>query len=295
MNILISGASGLVGSALLPYLQQAGHTVYVMQRQTLEGDFYWQPERGVIHLNPAIHLDAVINLNGVNIGDARWDVARKQAIVDSRVNSTQLLAQTLAQRSDAPEVLINASAIGFYGDTGTRQVDEQSDAGEGFLTDIVTQWEAATQAAYKAGIRTVHLRSGVILSPKGGALKKMLLPFKFCLGGPVGSGKQMMSWISLEDELRIIAFLLTQPIAGAINATAPNPVSNGEFTQALAQALGRIAIFPMPAFMVKLLFGEMGEMLLLGGANVHPTRLLNAGFKFQHADLLSALKSELSN
>lgn len=295
MNILISGASGLVGSALLPYLQQAGHTVYKLQRDTLVGDFYWQPERGLIHLNPAIHLDAVINLNGVNIGDARWTPARKRAIVRSRVQSTQLLADTLAKRSDPPEVLINASAIGFYGDSGSRQVDEQAEAGEGFLSEIVTQWEDATQAAYKRGIRTIHLRSGVILSPKGGALKKMLLPFKFCLGGPIGNGQQMMSWISLQDELRIIEFLLTQPMAGAINATAPNPVSNREFSRALATALRRIAILPMPSFMVKILFGEMGEMLLLGGANVVPGRLSKAGFKFQHDNIFSALSSELAS
>lgn len=282
MKILISGASGLIGTGLKHYLQDQGHTVYTLARGQHSGLFFWNPKEQQIHMDPNTELDAVINLNGVNIGDARWSDKRKEDIINSRVSSTQLLATTLSQLVTPPKVLINASAIGYYGETGSTSVDEDSNPGNNFLSDIVTQWEASAQAAIDAGIRTVFIRSGVVLDKEQGALAKMLLPFKLGLGGPVGSGKQFMSWISLRDEIRAIDFLLQRDdISGPINLTAPEAVSNYDFTKALGKALKRPTLFPMPEFMVKILFGEMGEMLLLGSARVAPKRLLELGFEFK--------------
>lgn len=294
MNILISGATGLIGSALRSYLEQQGHQVYVLHRGRKSGSFFWQPKQGQIHLDENIHLDAVINLNGVNIGDKPWNAARKKALIDSRVQSTQLLSEAISKRFDPPQVLINASAIGFYGDTGDNTVDESSPSGNNFLSEIVTLWEAAAKPAQDAGIRTVFIRSGVVLSKQGGALKKMLLPFKLGLGGNIGSGKQYMSWISLTDELRAIEFVLNQThIHGPVNLVAPEPVTNTEFTRTFGQVIKRPTLFPMPAFVVKILFGEMGELLLLGSNRVIPSELTKHGFKFQHKDLASALSFEL--
>ncbi|MGB3667766.1 MAG: TIGR01777 family oxidoreductase [Bermanella sp.] len=294
MNILISGATGLVGSALRPYLEHKGHQIYILHRGRSSGSFYWQPEKGLIHLDDSIHLDAVINLNGVNIGDKPWSNQRKQDIIDSRVNCTELLSETIAKRSQVPEVFINASAIGFYGDTADTPVDETSIAGDNFLSEIVTKWEAAAKAIEDSTVRTAYIRSGVVLTPKGGALKKMLLPFKLGLGGKVGSGEQYMSWISLTDELRAIEFILNNTdISGPVNLTAPQPVSNFAFTKALGSALNRPTIFPMPGFVVKTLFGEMGDLLLLGSNRVLPKVLENHGFKFTHPDIGSALADEI--
>ena len=291
MNILISGASGLIGRALSDYLPSLGHTVYQLQRNRPNTDFYWDPLKQQVHFDPNTPIDAVINLNGVNIGDKNWSVSRKLAIVESRIRSTTLLSQTLANMKVKPKLLINASAIGFYGDTGQTAVDETDDAGNNYLSEIVVPWEAAAQPAIDAGIRTVFIRSGVVLSKTDGALAKMLPPFKLCLGGKIGSGQQFMSWISLLDELRAIAFLLANTdISGPVNLTSPNPVKNDEFTQTLGKSLKRPTPFPMPEFMVKLLFGEMGELLLLGSARVQPSVLLDAGFEFQHPDLLAALQ-----
>lgn len=294
MNILISGASGLIGSALRPYLESKGHQVYILHRGRDSGSFFWQPEKDLIHLDNDIHLDAVINLNGVNIGDKPWSAQRKRAIIDSRVQSTALLSQAIAERFAPPSVFINASAIGFYGDTGNTEVNESSPAGNNFLTDIVRQWEAAAQPAIEDGIRTVFIRSGVVLTPQGGALKKMLLPFKFGLGGKMGNGQQFMSWISLTDELRAIHFILNQTtLSGPINLTAPNPVTNIDFIKALGRTLKRPTLLPMPSFLVKTLFGEMGDLLLLGSNRVIPNVLLNHGFQFMHKDIEHALESEL--
>lgn len=294
MNILISGATGLIGNALRSYLEQQGHQVYILHRNRKSGSFFWQPDQGQIHLDENIHLDAVINLNGVNIGDKPWNAARKKAIIDSRVQSTQLLSEAISKRFDPPQVLINASAIGFYGDTGDNPVDETSGPGNNFLSEIVTQWEAAAKPALDKGIRTVMIRSGVVLTPTGGALKKMLLPFKLGLGGKIGNGKQFMSWISLTDELRAIEFVLNHAnIEGPVNLVAPEAVTNAQFTRTFGQVIKRPTLFPMPAFVVKTLFGEMGDLLLLGSNRVIPSVLLKHGFKFQHKDLKSALSFEL--
>jgi uncharacterized protein (TIGR01777 family) len=294
VNILISGASGLIGKALTSFLRIQGHEVHILSRNDSGETLTWQPEKHEIILDASMTIDAVINLNGVNIGDKPWSKQRKLDIFNSRVDSTRLLAETLAALPKPPSVFINASAIGFYGDSGSAVVDESSAAGDNFLTEIVSNWEAAAKPAVEANIRTVFIRSGIVLSKDAGALQKMLLPFKLGLGGSVGSGKQYMSWISLEDEVRAIDFILNNTdIKGPVNLTSPNAVTNKEFTQTLARSLNRPSCLPLPAFMVKLLFGEMGELLLLGGANVAPTQLLDKGFQFKHADLAEAFKAAL--
>ena len=301
MDILISGATGLVGTALTSYLRNKGHQVHVLKRNDSGAALTWQPSNNQIVLDPEQHLDAVINLNGVNIGDKPWSKQRKLDIIQSRVDSTRLLTETVAALPNPPSVFINASAIGFYGNStadesnGSLAVDESSPAGNDFLAEVVTTWEGAADPLLKTQIRTVFIRSGVIISKEGGALAKMLLPFKLGLGGRVGSGKQYMSWIALEDELRAIEFILNNTqIHGAINLTSPNSVTNKEFTATLAKCLKRPAIFPMPEFMVKLLFGEMGELLLLGGANVKPIALLDNGFKFKYPELDKAFNAVLN-
>jgi uncharacterized protein (TIGR01777 family) len=282
MNILISGASGLIGSELVPYLKVQGHSVFILNRNNKDSSFNWDPSTGHIQLDSNIELDAVINLNGVNIGDQRWSPERKQQITQSRINSTDLLARTIAKLPNPPKVFLSASAIGFYGDTGSHTVDEKSPLGNNFLSKIVEPWEQAALPAKTAGIRTVLMRSGVVITPKGGALKKMLLPFKLGLGGRVGSGQQYMSWISLSDELRAIEFLLNSDVSGPVNLTSPTPVSNQNFTKALGRALNRPTIFPMPEFVVKAIFGEMGDLLLLGSSRVLPSVLIEKGFIFNH-------------
>ncbi len=292
MNVLISGASGLIGTALSQHLARNGHKVYPLARRLQQGPHYWRPEEGHIHLDPSIHLDAVINLNGVNIGEKRWSSARKQAIWDSRINSTRLLAAAICDLTHKPKVFVSASAVGFYGDTGDTIVNERAPAGDNYLAQIAQAWEAEADVVRSAGVRTVNLRTSMVLSPNGGALQAMLLPFKLGLGGRIGHGEQLMSWITLEDECAAIEFILNNDVvSGPVNLCAPNVVSNREFTRALGQALKRPTLFPMPAFMVKTLFGEMGELLLLGSVGVHPHALLEAGFEFKHPALDEALQS----
>jgi uncharacterized protein (TIGR01777 family) len=294
MNILISGASGLIGKALTSYLSLHGHQVYTLRRNSSGEAFSWQPNSAEIHLDPNITLDAVINLNGVNIADKPWSEHRKQDIITSRINSTRLLAATMAQLKHPPKVFINASAIGYYGDTGSQAVDESGPAGDNFLTEIVSLWESSAQASIDAGIRTVFIRSGIVLSPQGGALAKMLMPYKFGLGGKLGNGEQVMSWISLEDEVRGIEFILNNDsISGAVNLTSPSPVTNSQFSEILANVLNRPALLPLPEFLIKLLFGEMGELLLLGSCKAMPMVLLDNNFEFHHPQLEPALKQLL--
>ncbi|MFT7108920.1 MAG: hypothetical protein ACI843_000576 [Psychrobacter glaciei] len=292
MNVLISGASGLIGSALVPYLEAQGHSVFILHRNKKDSPFNWDPDSGHIQLDSDIHLDAVINLNGVNIGDQRWSPRRKQQIIQSRTDSTDLLARSIAKLPTPPTVFLSASAIGFYGETGSVAVNENSPAGSNFLSQVVSPWEQAALPAQAAGIRTVFMRSGVVITPNGGALKKMLLPFKLGLGGKVGSGKQYMSWISLSDEIRAMEFLLNNDISGPVNLTAPAPVSNQDFTKALGHALNRPTVFPMPEFVVKALFGEMGDLLLLGSSRVLPAVLLEKGFSFKHNYIDDAFRFE---
>jgi uncharacterized protein (TIGR01777 family) len=285
----------MIGTALRSQLSSAGHTVYPLSRNDTSEPFYWQPERGIMLFDDSIRLDAVINLAGENIADGRWNKQRKKRIFDSRIDSTRLLSEKLASLAHRPEVFISGSAIGFYGSRGDEIVDETSLHGTGFLADIGTAWEQATHAAEDAGIRTVHIRTGIVLSPRGGVLKKMLTPFRFGLGGVIGDGRQYMSWISIDDEVNAIDFLLNNSeLSGPFNLVAPHPVTNLEFTRKLGKVLRRPTPFPMPAAIVRLMFGEMGDELLLSSTRVTPLRLQQAGYQFRHTDFEQALRSLIS-
>lgn len=297
MKVLVSGASGLVGNALLKQLQAAGHETFTLVRKPVacENETSWDPESGI--LNPANlpAVDAVVNLAGESIAE-RWTAEKKTKIRDSRVNGTRCLSQALAEVGTKPKVLINASAIGFYGDRGNEILREDSQQGTNFLAGVCRQWEDATQAASDAGIRVIKLRTGVVLSTKGGALAKMLPPFKMGAGGPLGSGAQYMSWIDLQDLVSIIAFgLSNDALNGPVNAVSPQPVSNAEFTRVLGHVLHRPAFMPVPVPALHLLMGEMSDELLLASARVEPAKLQASGFKFQYPDLQQALQHALSS
>jgi uncharacterized protein (TIGR01777 family) len=294
MNILIAGASGLIGQALTEHFENTGHRVIPLLRKDSSKPFNWQPDQGTIYLDDSVNIDVVINLAGPGVADRRWSAARKKQLLETRVNCTRILSQALAQREQQPTLFISASAIGFYGPRDDTPVDESSDSGSGFLAEISRQWESSTAAAEAAGIRTVHARFGIVLSKKGGALKRMLLPFRLGLGGVIGSGMQYMSWISMGDLLKIFEFLIEkEELAGPVNLVAPNPVTNREFTRVLGRVLKRPTVIPMPAFQARLLFGEMAQEILLTGARVLPTRLQDAGFEFAEPDLEQALGSVL--
>jgi len=297
MKVLITGASGLIGTALQNYLKAEGHTIFTMERgDNCESDFHWQPDQGKIYINESINIDVVINLAGSNISDGRWTKKKKQTILDSRVKSTRLLASKIAELKHPPKLFISGSAIGYYGETASNTVDESSIAGNDFLAYVAREWEKATKSAQEIGIRTVNLRTGIVLSTQGGALKKMLLPFKMGLGGVVGSGKQYMSWVSIDDVTRIIGFIIqTESLAGPVNMVSPEPVTNYEFTKSLGKALNSPTLFPMPSFVAKLLFGEMAEALLLTSIRVQPNKLLENGYNYTHANLNSALDKIIQN
>ena len=295
MRILMSGASGLIGSALSSHLTTDGHTVTrLVRRDAREGEQVWDPAAGI--LDPAAFdgCDAVINLSGANIGDKRWTDQYKSELLSSRLQTTTLLATTMAGLDTKPSVFISGSAIGWYGDRGDERLDELSPAGADFLSNLCQQWEAATLPAEDAGIRTVHVRTGIVLSAQGGALKKQLPLFKLGLGGRFGNGHQWQSWISINDEVGAITHLLTTDICGAVNITAPNPVTNSEFTTTLAKVLHRPAVLPIPSFGPKMLFGgEMVDALLLSGQRVSPTALQRSGYEFLHETLDVALRDLL--
>ena len=285
MKVVVSGASGLIGAALVPSLRSSGHEVLrLVRREAAETDeIRWDPAAGELDTSLLQGVDALVNLSGENLGK-RWTDARKRAILDSRVSSTELLARTAAALDPKPSVLVVASAVGIYGDRGDEILTEESAAGAGFLADVVRAWEAAADPAREAGIRVVHLRQGIVISKDGGALKPMLLPFKLGVGGRVGSGKQWWSWIGMDDLVASYAHVLEGDLAGAVNATAPNPATNEQFTKALGSALHRPTVLPVPAFAARTLFGEMGDAMLLGGQRVLPARLVEAGFDFSDAD-----------
>jgi hypothetical protein len=295
MRILMSGASGLIGSALNSRLIADGHTVTpLVRRGAKPGEATWDPVAGT--LDPAVFdgCDAVINLSGAGIGDKRWTDEYKEELLTSRLRTTELLASTMVSVDRMPSVFISGSAIGWYGDRGDERLDELSISGNDFLSDLCQQWEAATLVAEKAGIRTVHLRSGIVLSAKGGALKRQLPLFKLGIGGRFGNGHQWMSWISIDDEIAAIVHLLSADMCGAVNLTAPNPVTNSEFTTTLAKVLHRPAVIPVPTFGPKILFGaELVEALLLAGQRVSPTALQRSGYEFQHETLDVALRALL--
>ena len=295
MNVLITGASGLIGTQLTSFLTENGHNVYRMQRNgQSDQPFSWDPAAGKISMDDAIKLDAVINLSGASIADGRWTEKRKKLILESRINSTRLLAETLAAMQNRPKLFISGSAIGFYGDSGEREVDEDSKPGSNFLATVAQRWEEATQPALVAGIRTVNMRTGVVLSPEAGMLDKLLLPFTLGLGGIVGSGKQYLSWVSIHEIVNMIQFLLeNESLSGPVNLVAREPVTNLTFTKTLGAVLKRPTLIPLPAYAVKLAFGEMGEELLLSGARVMPKRLTEAGYEFVDISLEAALRSLL--
>jgi uncharacterized protein (TIGR01777 family) len=294
MKILVSGSSGLVGSALVPFLTTGGHEVRRLLRGSATGGVSWDPEGGRLDPAELEGLDAVVHLAGENIAARRWNTAQKTRIASSRVSGTRLLCEALAGLEEKPEVLVCASAIGIYGDRKDEEVDEESLPGSGFLAEVCRDWEAATKPAIDAGIRVVHLRFGVILSPKGGALAKMLPPFKLGGGGPVGSGDQYMSWISLDDAVGAIHHAIaTESISGPVNAVAPHPVTNRDFARTLGKVLSRPAFVPMPAFAARLAFGEMADELLLAGQRVRPKVLLETGYEFDAPELEIALRQML--
>lgn len=293
MNILISGASGLIGSAIKTALHARGDRVLSLTRRVARNDseITWDPAANVLDPSRLVDIDGVIHLAGENIAAGRWTAAQKARIRDSRVQGTGLLAKTLAQLPAPPSAFISASAIGYYGNRGDELLTEDSPPGEGFLPEVSVAWERAAHPAAEAGIRTVHPRIGIVLSRNGGALAKMRLPFKLGLGGTIGSGNQYMSWITLDDLVSVFLFALdNESISGAVNAVSPTPVTNREFTKTLARVLSRPAIFPVPAFAVKLALGEMADALLLASTRVISTRLENTSFA--HSDLESALQRE---
>jgi uncharacterized protein (TIGR01777 family) len=296
MRVAITGSTGLIGSALKPHLESLGHEVIRVVRSNPSGtDIMWSPADGSIDHKALDDVDAVVHLAGAGIGDKRWTDAYKRELLESRIKGTTLIAEAIASATNGPKVLLSGSAIGIYGARGDEDLTEQSAPGDGFLADICVQWEASTAAAEAAGTRVVHLRTGIVLSARGGALKKQLPLFKFGLGGKMGSGTQWQSWITIDDEVAAIAHLLTTDTTGAVNLTAPNPVTNAEFTDTLGDVLGRPTILPIPKFGPKLLLGgELAHNLLFTGQKVHPAVLdADPGFEFQHPDLASALRALL--
>ena len=290
MKILVSGLSGLVGSSLGPLLRTGGHEVIGLSRSPNSGEIGWNPMEGQIDKQGLAGIEAVVHLAGENIAK-RWTDHQKRLIRQSRLQGTTLLCEALAEMESPPRVLVCASAIGYYGDRGDEVLTETSPPGEGFLPEVCQEWEAACDPARAKGIRVVNLRTGVVLSPKGGALDRMLLPFKMGLGGKVGSGNQYWSWIALDDVAGAIEHCLTnEDINGPVNATAPHPCTNTEFTKVLGKVLSRPTVFPMPKFALRLALGEMADDLLLASARVLPERLEQTGYEFRFPDLEPALK-----
>ena len=295
MRVIISGASGLIGSALCSELRSGQHDVVTLVRRPAgAGEIQWDPANGVLPADALEGADAVVHLAGAGIGDHRWTAEYKREILDSRVRSTTLLAETIAACTQRPPVFLSGSAIGIYGASDDRELDEQSPVGSGFLADTCRQWEAAALPAAAAGTRVAYLRTGIVLTPKGGALKKMLPLFKLFAGGRFGNGKQWQSWISLPDEVGAICHLLTSDVEGPVNLTAPNPVTNAGFVKVLGKAMGRPSVLPVPSFGPKLLLGsELAEALLFTGQNVLPKVLQHSGYHFQHPRLDEAFAALL--
>jgi len=296
MRILVTGSSGLIGSAVVRFLIAGGQNVVRLVRSRPpagEAEVYWDPAEGRIDLARLEGLDAAIHLAGETTS-GRWTAEKKARIRDSRVKGTQLLCQSLAQLKEPPKVLVSASAVGYYGDRGDEWLDEGSLPGSSFLAEVCQQWEAATEPAVQRGIRVINLRMGVVLSPAGGALAKMLLPFRMGVGGILGSGRQYMSWIDIDDLVGAISNALTNDsLRGPVNATAPGPITNREFTETLGRVLRRPTLLRVPAFAVRLAFGEMVDELLLASARVKPIRLLASGYAFRYPEIESALRHVL--
>jgi uncharacterized protein len=297
MIVAATGSTGLVGTALVEALEAEGHLVRRLVRRPVRDDEHeirWDPAAGTIDAPELSGVDAVIHLAGENLAGHRWNESFKTKIRDSRIRGTRLLCDTIASLSSKPSVLVSASAVGYYGDRGDERVDESSPPGSGFLADLCQQWEAETHPARDADVRVVNLRLGVVLSSNGGALGKMLTPFKLGLGGVIGSGRQYLSWITLEDLVRAIQFALhAAALSGPVNAVAPESVTNREFTKTLGRVLHRPTVFPMPAFAARLAFGEMADEMLLSGVRVEPRALSSARFEFNDPQLEPALRHVL--
>lgn len=298
MKIAVTGSRGLIGSALTARLRTQGHEVVRVVRQSQDpADVRWDPAAGHIEADRLAGVGAVVHLAGAGVGDHRWTEAYKAEILSSRVRGTTLLAQTLATLSPAPTILISASAVGYYGSRGDEVLTESSGSGSGFLADLCVQWEAATAAAAEAGVRVVHVRTGVVLSAAGGALRKQLLPFRLGLGARLGRGEQWFSWVSRRDAIGALCFLLAhEQASGPYNLTAPEPVSNRAFTSALGHALHRPAVLAVPSFAIRLALGhEMAGQFLLVSQRVRPHRLSEAGYTFLDGALTSGLRAALSD
>ena len=292
-KILVSGSSGLIGAALVPALQSNGYEVVRLVRgASASGRVGWDPARPLAPESVS-GFEVIIHLAGESIV-GRWTEAKKRRIRESRVQGTRALAEALAKAPQPPRLLISASAIGYYGNRGEETLREDSSSGDGFLPEVCREWEAAAEPASKAGIRAVQMRFGVILSALGGALQKMLLPFRMGVGGKVGNGRQWMSWIAIDDLVGAIQHVIkTDTLRGPVNGVGPGPVRNAEFTKTLASVLSRPAIFPMPGFAARLAFGQMADELLLASQRVEPAKLMASGYVFQKPELSTALEDIL--
>jgi uncharacterized protein (TIGR01777 family) len=294
MRVLISGAGGMVGTALAAHW--SGHDVFRLVRRPVASpnEIFWNPQDRVLDSKAIEGFDAFVHLAGASIAAGRWSGQRKREIRDSRVESTRLLASSITQLTQPPKTWLSASATGYYGDRGDEILTERSGPGSGFLASVCQEWEAATAPAVQAGVRVVCCRLGMVLSGTGGALPTMALPFRFGLGGRLGSGRQYVSWICLDDLVRAFHHLINEAgIAGPVNVVSPNPVRNLDFVRSLSRVLGRPAIFPAPAAALRLMLGEMAQELLLSGARVQPERLLSSGYRFSYPELTPALRHVL--
>ena len=299
-TIVIAGASGTIGTALEEYLLEKGNSVkrLVRRGESNDSEIFWDPKNNKLDPKRLTGIDAVVNLAGVGIGDKKWSQKRMDQILQSRIKATELLSETLSglKSDNGPAVLINASAIGYYGSTGTTRITEETKQGEGFLALICSEWERSTREAEKAGIRVAHARTGVVLSSSGGLLKRLLPLFKLGIGGQIGSGKQMMSWISLRDEISAISWMLEKEIEGAVNLVSPEPVSNLEFTKTLGTLLKRPTILKVPTAALNLLYGkQLVEELMLSSQSVFPKKLLDNNFSFLDASLKDALSYQIGS
>ena len=296
-KILVAGSSGTIGTQLVAFLDTGGHEVWrLVRRKPKENanELEWDPPSGELSSEILEGFDTIIHLGGEGIGDKRWSSKRKKAIRDSRVDSTSLISEAILGMENKPEVMILASAIGYYGNRGEEELDEESELGQGFLPDVCADWESAAMKVEEAGVRTVFLRTGIVLTATSGALGKMLLPFQLGAGGPMGGGKQWMSWISLDDEIYAIHHLLmNKGSSGVYNLTSPEPVRQKTFAKVLGRVLRRPAVAPIPGFAIKLLFGQMGVSLTLESQKVMPNRLIDEGFEFLHGGLEDALRDSL--
>jgi len=299
MKIVVTGSTGLVGTALVPALVARGHEVVRLVRadavsQDAVGNVSaakWHPERGEIDTAALAGCDAAVHLAGENISEGRWSDEKKRRIIESRRQGTRLLAETLARLTPRPRALVSASATGYYGDRGDEVLTEESASGKNFVAEVCREWESATEPAGAAGIRTVSLRFGIVLSGEGGALSKMLTPFKLGVGGKIGSGAQYYSWITIDDAIGVILHALeNESLTGPVNTVSPQPLRNSEFTSIIGRVISRPTIFPVPAFAARLAFGEMADELLLASARAEPAKLQAANFEFKHPTLEGALR-----